>query len=213
MTLYCVSQDQLVTYWWYVEADTEQQACLSDRNGVPDQAFSKLRRSETEATATPVGQPTEDGSRLVLPHWQVGYQIRAGVDDGQIAFDGTVTVRALDEEIAVELAEEWITDNDPRYDDRIQPQAVIVSTYQLDEPDSELGPMNNMPDGELRLEAAFAAALLEASARAGRGAATEADTELLTYTSSPRPEELSIPQSQAAALERWEHGNPSPQPT
>lgn len=138
MTLYRVSQDQLVTHWWYVEADTEQQACLSDRNGIPDQAFNKLRRSETEASALPDGHPTEDQSRVVLPCWQVGYQVRAGVDGGQVASEGAATVRALDEEIAAELAEEWIADNDPRHDDRIEPQIVIVST-DLIEPDSEAG--------------------------------------------------------------------------
>jgi hypothetical protein len=138
MTLYRVSQDQLVTYWWYAEADTAQQACLSDRNGVPDQAFSKLRRSETEASALPDGHPTEDRSRLVLSRWRVSYQVLAGVDGGQVASEGDVIVRALDEDIAVELAEEWITDNDPRHDDRIQPHIVIVST-DLIEPDSEAG--------------------------------------------------------------------------
>lgn len=137
MTLYRVSQDQLVTYWWYVEADTEQQACLSDRDGVPDLAFSKIRRSETEASALPDGQPTEDQSRLVLPRWQVAYQVQAGVDGGRIASEGAVTVRALDEEIAAELAEEWITDNDPHHDARIDPQIVIVSAEQLTEQDSE----------------------------------------------------------------------------
>jgi hypothetical protein len=119
--------------------------------------------------------------------------------------EGAVTVRALDEEIAAELAVEWITDNDPLYDDRIQPQAVIVSTEQLGQPDDEPGQMNNVPDGELLLEVAFAAALREASDRTDGGEATEADTELLIYASRPRPDGLSIPQSQAAALERWKH--------
>ena len=138
MTLYHVSQDQLVTYWWYAEADTEQQACLSDRNGIPDQAFSKLRRSETEASALPDGHPTEDRSRLVLPRWRVRYQVLAGVDGGQVVSEGAVTVRALDEDIAAELAEEWVTDNDPRHDDRFQQRIVLIST-DLIEPTSEAG--------------------------------------------------------------------------
>ena len=134
MPRYRVSQRQVVTYWWYVDADSAEQACLSDCHGVPDQAFSRLRAAETDAVALREDEVSEDASVLVLPRWRVTYQIAAGVSAGQMAADGAVTVRALDDEIAGELAEAWVVDNDPRHDDRIQPQVRITSAELITEP-------------------------------------------------------------------------------
>jgi hypothetical protein len=128
MTLFRVRQQQWVTYSWYVDADTEHEAELSDRNGVPDEADSKLHSSDTEATPVTASQrPEELDCIVVLPRWAVTYQVLAGVSGGQVAADGVVTVGAIDAEVAAELAETWIIDNDARHDSRIEPSIVIVS--------------------------------------------------------------------------------------
>lgn len=62
----------------------------------------------------------------------------------------------------------------------------------------------HVPDVHLLLEVAFTAAVAEASDREEHGEATDRDRELLDYISRERPAGLSVAQSQAAALDRWE---------
>jgi hypothetical protein len=68
----------------------------------------------------------------------------------------------------------------------------------------------DVPDVELYLEGSFVDAMAEASLRREQGIATEADLELLDYVSRPRPEGVSVAQSQSAALDGWERGSRRP---
>ena len=68
--------------------------------------------------------------------------------------------------------------------------------------------MDNLPDLELALEASFTEAVALASEHEENGEATDADRELLDYISRERPAHLSVAESQAQALDRWERGQP-----
>lgn len=126
--IFRVSHTQMVRYWWYVEADTEAEATATDQAGIPDIAFHKTRSSETEAEPLADGDTREDRSILTLTRWNVRYVIAAGIESPPLPVaEGVVTVRALSHDIAVDLAEHWITDHDGHYDDRIQPRLTLTA--------------------------------------------------------------------------------------